>query len=57
MFPVFLFQKTLPVGNTHNPTGQGTPNSLRTSRLSPQVKNGYLRDFVVLAGDRQNIGK
>jgi len=23
---VFLSQKTLPVGNTHNPTGQGTPD-------------------------------
>jgi hypothetical protein len=54
---VFLFQKALPIGNTQNPTGQGTLDPSRTSRTPPLHKKTATSVIVVLASNRQSIGK
>ena len=58
LVPVFLFQKAPPIGNTQNPTGQGTLDPSRNSQFLPLHKKTAIPAICgVLASNRQSIGK
>ena len=46
LVPVFLFQKAPPIGNTQNPTGQGTLDPSRIARVLPSRKKRLSPRFV-----------